>query len=139
MGRQLLCLKEWLLAQVMSSSSTVGSTRVYSHALISTAVTSGNHTATQSTFDSPCIPEHDTNVTVNSFNSGFRDTQAGTSGTILSVPITTQNVDQPLWFFDYNTCGVGGVGVINNNESSSETLAGFTVCDFAFILHILPS
>ncbi len=36
--------------------------------------------------------------------------------------------NQTLWFFDYNTCGEGGVGAINVNESSSQTLEGFEVC-----------
>lgn len=98
--------------------------------LIITVVTNGNHTATQSTFDSPCIPAHETNVSINGFDSGFRYTEPGTAGTILSVPIIEQNVNQTFWFYDYNTCGEGGVGVINGNESSSQTLAGFTVCDF---------
>ncbi|KAI0002221.1 hypothetical protein BJV74DRAFT_817898 [Russula compacta] len=87
--------------------------------------TSGNHTATQSTFSSPCIPAHETNITINGFDSGFRHTQPGTTGSILSVPIIIQNENDTFWFYDYNTCGDGGVGVINNNESSSETLAGF--------------
>jgi len=88
--------------------------------------TNGNHTATESTFSSPCIPAHETDNTINGFDSGFRDTQPGTAGSILSVPILIQNENHTFWFFDYNTCGQGGVGVINNNESSSETLAGFT-------------
>jgi hypothetical protein len=45
----------------------------------------------------------------------------------MSVPIIEENENHTFWFYDYNTCGEGGVGVINNNESSSETLAGFTV------------
>src|SRR5216684_4231289 len=130
MGRQLLCLKEWLPAWVMSSNSTVSSSRVRTHVLISTTVTNGNHTATESTFSSPCIPAHDTNVNINGFDSGFRNTQPDTSGSILSVPITTDNVNHTFWFYDYNECGEGGVGVINNDESSNETLAGFLVCDF---------
>jgi plastocyanin len=87
--------------------------------------TSGNHTAIQSTFSSPCIPAHDTDVTINGFDSGFRNTTPGTSGTILSVPILEQNQNETFWFYDFNTCGQGGVGAINNNESSTETLAGF--------------
>lgn len=87
--------------------------------------TSGNHTATQSTFGNPCIPAHDTNVTINGFDSGFRNTTPGTSGSILSVPILEQNQNQTFWFFDFNTCGEGGVGAINDNESSTETLVGF--------------
>src|SRR5580692_313075 len=54
-------------------------------------VTSGNHTATQSTFSSPCIPAHDANITINGFDSGFRNTQPGATGSILSVPIIIQN------------------------------------------------
>ncbi|KAF8504718.1 hypothetical protein F5888DRAFT_777745 [Russula emetica] len=88
--------------------------------------TTGNHTATESTFDNPCIPAHETDVSINGFDSGFRNTEPGTSGSFLTVPIIIQNVDHTFWFYDYNTCGEGGVGVINSNESSSQTLAGFT-------------
>ncbi|KAI0263850.1 hypothetical protein BC834DRAFT_971198 [Gloeopeniophorella convolvens] len=87
--------------------------------------TQGNHTATQSTFNSPCIPAHETDITINGFDSGFRNTTPGTAGTILTVPLLVQNANQTFWFFDFNTCGEGGVGVINSNESSTETLAGF--------------
>lgn len=120
----------------MSSSSTVGSSRVCSHPspLISTTVATGNHTATESTFDNPCIPAHETDVSINGFDSGFRDTKPGTSGSILAVPIIIQNANHTFWFYDYNTCGEGGVGVINSNESSSQTLAGFTVCDFVLYI-----
>jgi hypothetical protein len=120
----------WLPSWVMSSDLIVSSSRVHGHPLISTAVTNGNHTATESTFDNPCIPAHETNVSINGFDSGFRYTQPGTPGSILAVPIIIQNVYHTFWFYDWNTCGEGGVGVINNNESSSQTLAGFTVCDF---------
>ncbi|ETW74848.1 fasciclin-like protein [Heterobasidion irregulare TC 32-1] len=89
--------------------------------------TLGNHTATQSTFSSPCTPAHDTNITINGFDSSFRDAGNGTAITILTVPMLPQNVNQTMWFYDFNTCGQGGVGVINNNESSSETLAGFVL------------
>lgn len=85
--------------------------------------TLGNHTATQSTFSSPCIPAHDTNVTVNGFNSGFRD--AGNSQAITNLPVIVDNPNATIWFFDYNTCAQGGVGGININDSSSETLQGF--------------
>ncbi|EIM85015.1 uncharacterized protein STEHIDRAFT_122929 [Stereum hirsutum FP-91666 SS1] len=87
--------------------------------------TQGNHTVTQSTFASPCIAAHETNSSINGFDSGFRDTVNGTAVTILSVPITADIANQTLWFFDYNTCGEGGVGGINPNQSSLETLAGF--------------
>ncbi|KAI9507978.1 hypothetical protein F5148DRAFT_1376154 [Russula earlei] len=92
--------------------------------------TNGNHTATESTFAAPCIPAHETDPTINGFDSGFRYTQPGTSGTILTVPIINENANHTFWFYDYNTCGSGGVGVINDNESSTETLAGFTLVAF---------
>ncbi len=98
--------------------------------LIDIPVTDGNHTATESTFSGPCTPAHDTDATINGFNSGFRNTTPGTPGSILTVPILEQNENHTFWFFDYNTCGEGGVGVINNNESSTETLAGFVVRTF---------
>ncbi|EJD07999.1 uncharacterized protein FOMMEDRAFT_101414 [Fomitiporia mediterranea MF3/22] len=89
--------------------------------------TSGNHSATQSTFAAPCQPAHDTNITINGFDSGFRDTANGTAVTVLSVPILPSNVNTTMWFYDTapGACGSGAVGVINSNESSLETLAGF--------------
>ncbi|KAI0359553.1 hypothetical protein OH77DRAFT_1420075 [Trametes cingulata] len=84
--------------------------------------TSGNHSAIQSTFASPCIPAHETNITINGFNSGFRDTVNGTAITNLQVTITTNDT---IWFYDAATCAEGGVGGINVNESSTETLDGF--------------
>lgn len=91
------------------------------------AVTEGNHTVTQSAFGSPCQPIHDTNITINGFNSGFRDTVNGTAITIQSVPITPDLQNQTIWFFDYNTCGQGGVGGINIDDNSTATLDGFVV------------
>ncbi|PPQ75182.1 hypothetical protein CVT26_008790 [Gymnopilus dilepis] len=85
--------------------------------------TEGNHTATQSTFASPCIPAHITNSTINGFDSAFRDTVNGTAITQLSVPISDNSTT--IWFFDFNTCAQGGVGAINVNDSSTETLDGF--------------
>ncbi|CAL1711583.1 unnamed protein product [Somion occarium] len=87
--------------------------------------TEGNHTATQSTFSSPCIPASLTDSTINGFNSGFRDTVNGTAITIQSVPITPDLVNTTIWFFDFHTCAQGGVGGININDSSTETLDGF--------------
>ena len=98
------------------------------------SVTLGNHTVTQSTFSSPCTPAHDINVTLNGFDSGFRDTVNGTAITILSVPITPDIANKTLWFFDYNTCAQGGVGGININDSTTETLAGFAV---SIVYHML--
>ncbi|KAI0062460.1 Le.flp1-like protein [Artomyces pyxidatus] len=87
--------------------------------------TQGNHSAVESTFAQPCVPAHVANISLNGFDSGFHDITNGTPPAIQPVPILVQNVNQTMWFFDYNTCGEGGVGVINDNESSTETLAGF--------------
>ncbi|KAI0663949.1 hypothetical protein C8Q70DRAFT_1041757 [Cubamyces menziesii] len=84
--------------------------------------TQGNHSAIQSTFASPCIPAHDTNITINGFNSGFRPAGNGTAITNLPVTISTNDT---IWFYDAATCAIGGVGGININDSSTETLAGF--------------
>ena len=100
------------------------------------SVTLGNHTATQSTFSSPCIPAHNTNVTVNGFNSGFRN--AGNGQAITNLPVIVDNPNATIWFFDYNTCAQGGVGGININDSSLETLQGFQV-GFIFTLNFLPA
>lgn len=88
-------------------------------------VTRGNHSVTQSTFAAPCVPAHDTNVTINGFDSSFRDAGNGTA--ITNLPVTITDPKTPIWFFDYNTCGLGGVGVINANGSSLETLEGCQV------------
>ncbi|KAF9031229.1 hypothetical protein BDZ89DRAFT_984840 [Hymenopellis radicata] len=87
--------------------------------------TQGNHTVIQSLFASPCIPAHDANITINGFDSSFRDAGNGTAVTILTVPITPEIENQTLWFFDYNSCGEGGVGGINVNESSFENTDAF--------------
>ncbi|KAK7472449.1 hypothetical protein VKT23_000564 [Stygiomarasmius scandens] len=87
--------------------------------------TQGNHSATQSTFDVPCTPAHDTNITINGFNSGIRIQSNETGSSILAVPMLPENVNMTMWFYDINTCSEGGVGVINANESSTETYDGF--------------
>ncbi|TFK84538.1 hypothetical protein K466DRAFT_588850 [Polyporus arcularius HHB13444] len=97
------------------TNATIGDTLFFNF-------TQGNHTATQSTFAGPCIPAHETNSTINGFDSGFRDTVNGTAITNLVVPITDNNT---IWFFDANTCAEGGVGGVNINDSSTETLDGF--------------
>jgi hypothetical protein len=91
----------------------------------SPAVTNGTHSATQSTFASPCIPAHDANVTINGFDSGMRPAGNGTAITSLPVPITPQIANTTIWFYDRAACGGGAVGVINANDSSLQTLAGF--------------
>ncbi|THV05160.1 hypothetical protein K435DRAFT_618206, partial [Dendrothele bispora CBS 962.96] len=87
--------------------------------------TQGNHSATQSIFEVPCKPAHDTNVTINGFDSGIRIQSNQTGPSILSVPILSENVNMTMWFYDVNTCGEGGVGVINANDSTGATYDGF--------------
>ncbi|KAF8918227.1 hypothetical protein CPB85DRAFT_1249836 [Mucidula mucida] len=77
--------------------------------------TQGNHTVTQSLFATPCIPAHDANITINGFDSAFRDAGNGTAITILTVPITPE----------IETRLSGGVGGINVNESSFENTDAF--------------
>ncbi|KAJ8520484.1 hypothetical protein ONZ45_g2714 [Pleurotus djamor] len=84
--------------------------------------TNGNHSVTQSSFEFPCRPIHEQDPTINGFNSDFRPTNNGTAITTLDVQI--QN-DAPIYFYDANTCGDGGVGSINLNETSGKTLTGF--------------
>jgi hypothetical protein len=57
--------------------------------------------------------------------SGFRN--AGTGQAITNLPVVVENPNTTVWFFDYNTCAQGGVGGINIDDSSSETLQGFQV------------
>ncbi|KAH0588797.1 hypothetical protein H2248_004597 [Termitomyces sp. 'cryptogamus'] len=85
--------------------------------------TNGNHTATQSTFAAPCTPIHDTDIAINGFDSSFRD--AGKEQAITTLPVTIDNPNQTVWFYDFTTCAQGGVGAINLNKSSTETIDGF--------------
>lgn len=62
---------------------------------------------------------------MNGFDSSFRNAGNGTA--ITNLPVTVTDPNTTIWFFDYNTCGLGGVGGINVNESSYQTLAGFQV------------
>ena len=79
---------------------------------------------TQSTFPAPCIPLHDFDPTLNGFDSGFRIAGNFSAVTNLSLNVTTSDT---IWFFDWNTCAEGGVGGINVNGSSYQTLDGFRV------------
>ncbi|KZT72268.1 hypothetical protein DAEQUDRAFT_722926 [Daedalea quercina L-15889] len=83
--------------------------------------TQGNHSVMQSTFSEPCVWIDNTEA-YNGFTSGFRDAGNGTAISGYSLPITSNDT---IWFFDWNTCAIGGVGGINVNESSTATLAGF--------------
>jgi len=86
--------------------------------------TAGNHSVTQSEFASPCLPAHDTNVTVNGFDTSLRPAGNGTAITNFQITVTDTN---PIWYYDESpsACGQGAVGAINANESSTATLAGF--------------
>lgn len=86
--------------------------------------TQGNHSATQALFASPCIPAHLIDPTINGFDSGYRE--AGNFTSVTTLPVVIDNPNITIWFYDTNTCGEGGVGGININESSWETLDGFT-------------
>ncbi|KAH7104971.1 hypothetical protein BKA62DRAFT_431416 [Auriculariales sp. MPI-PUGE-AT-0066] len=86
--------------------------------------TEGNHTVTRSSFDQPCVPISEHNNTVNGFNSGPRPTNNGTSPTELLVDVDSVFGLETVWFYDASTCGVGGVGVINLNETGWEPLDG---------------
>ncbi|KAJ6631570.1 hypothetical protein B0H10DRAFT_500795 [Mycena sp. CBHHK59/15] len=81
--------------------------------------TQGNHSATQSTFTSPCIPAHQTNTTINGFNTDLRNAGNGTAVTQYIIIMNPDIVNSTLWFYDQNTCGIGGVGVINAGNVSA--------------------
>ncbi|KAI0753168.1 hypothetical protein C8Q80DRAFT_1150398 [Daedaleopsis nitida] len=85
--------------------------------------TQGNHTAIQSNFTSPCIAVHDVNRTlpIYGFNSGVHDTKNGTAPSTYGVLVTDNST---MWFFDATTCGDGGIGGINLDSSSEQTLDG---------------
>ncbi|KIP05215.1 hypothetical protein PHLGIDRAFT_129004 [Phlebiopsis gigantea 11061_1 CR5-6] len=85
--------------------------------------TNGTYDLVQATFDAPCIPAHDHNASLNGFNTGPRPANNGTSITTFELPITDNTTT--IWFYENSTCGLGGVGGININDSSTETLAGF--------------
>lgn len=86
--------------------------------------TNGTYELIQSEFDAPCVPLHDHNVTLNGFDTGPRPANNGTTPTTYEVPIVDNTTT--IWFYEKSTCAEGGVGGININESSTETLAGFT-------------
>ncbi|KAJ6593493.1 hypothetical protein B0H19DRAFT_1365566 [Mycena capillaripes] len=90
--------------------------------------TQGNHSATQSDFATPCIPIHDTNSTINGFDTNIRPAGNGTSITSFIIIMNPDIVNNTLWFYDETTCGIGGVGVINpgNVSATLQTIDGFT-------------
>ncbi|THG97828.1 hypothetical protein EW026_g4245 [Hermanssonia centrifuga] len=85
--------------------------------------TNGTYDVIQAAFASPCIPISDINPAINGFNSGPRPADNGSTRTTL--PVTINDNFTAIWFYDNSTCFEGGVGVINANDSSTETLLGF--------------
>ena len=84
----------------------------------------------QSTFGSPCEPISVTEPGTNGFDSGIRPTVNGTAPTTLNY--TVKDNTTAIWFYENSTCGDGGVGGININDSSTETLLGFSVSRTGF-------
>jgi len=82
----------------------------------------GSFSVIQSTFDEPCIHAHDTNSSINGFDTGARATNNGTSLTNFSTTIQDNNT---VWFYELTYCGLGGVGAINVIADSNETFDGY--------------
>jgi plastocyanin len=79
-----------------------------------------NHTATQSSFKSPCSP------LAGGFDSGFMpSTDAGPNFPTYSYTVT--NASAPIWVYckQGNHCAQGMVFAINTNENSPNTFAAF--------------
>jgi plastocyanin len=119
--------------RVGNNQSATNATAVFQPRLVAASVgdtvifnfTEGNHTANQAMFYAPCIPANQADNRVNGFYSGDRITPNGTTGSQLNVFITPDVENTTLWFFDAGTCFIGGVGGINVNTTSNETLDGF--------------
>jgi len=87
--------------------------------------TNGTHSAIESTFAEPCIPAHESNFTLNGFDSGLRETVNGSAQTTLTVEIQQADQNKTFWFYDIWGCGQGGVGAINANDSDWENFEAF--------------
>jgi len=87
--------------------------------------TNGTHSVIQSTFAAPCVSLHQTNSTLNGFNSGLRDAVNGTANTSLVIQVREVGPNHTIWFFDLWGCGQGGVGAINANDSDWENYDAF--------------
>jgi hypothetical protein len=92
---------------------------------LNSSVTNGTHSAVESTFAEPCIPAHESNITLNGFDSGLRDTVNGSAQTTLTVEIQQADQNKTFWFYDIWGCGQGGVGAINANDSDWENFEAF--------------
>jgi plastocyanin len=120
---------------VANNQSATNGTNVFTPQVVNASLgdtvffnfTAGNHSATQSTFANPCIPAHDTNSSINGFDTSIRPAGNGTSVTQFTLIMNPDIVNDTIWFYDQTTCGIGGVGVINpgNVSASLQTIDGF--------------
>ncbi|KAF7351148.1 hypothetical protein MSAN_01677300 [Mycena sanguinolenta] len=120
---------------VANNQSATNGTNVFTPQVVNASLgdivffnfTQGNHSATQSDFATPCIPIHDTNSTINGFDTSIRPAGNGTSITNFVLVMNPDIVNKTLWFFDQTTCGIGGVGVVNpgNVSATLQTIDGF--------------
>ncbi|KAJ7244133.1 hypothetical protein B0H12DRAFT_1236181 [Mycena haematopus] len=120
---------------VSNNQSATNGTNVFSPQVVNASLgetvffnfTQGNHSATESTFASPCIPAHDTNSTINGFDTNIRPAGNATSVTNFILIMNADIVNTTIWFYDETTCGIGGVGVINpgNVTATDQTIDGF--------------
>jgi len=85
----------------------------------------GNHSITQSTFDSPCQPLS------GGFDSGFIYVPSGFSSDFPEWNLTITDDSQPIWFYCQqlspapHCSGAGMVGSINAPDSGNDTFAAF--------------
>jgi len=97
-----------------SINATVGDTVVFQFV-------AKNHTATQSSFATPC-----TNLNSTSFDTGFQD--VGNTTNFLNSTVLTVNDTNPVWFYCRQTvpvshCAMGMVFAIN--PTANKTFAAF--------------
>ncbi|KAI0318493.1 hypothetical protein OF83DRAFT_1171065 [Amylostereum chailletii] len=79
-----------------------------------------NHTATQSSFEAPCLPES------GGFASGFQPVASNVTSSFPTFNVTV-NDTAPIWVFCGQTghCGAGMVFAINSVENSTRNFAAF--------------
>lgn len=91
--------------------------------IISFQFMSKNHTATQSTFASPCTKIETTNPGTIGFDSGFQFIANGSAPTVWNI---TVNDTTPIWVYcrqktPTSHCGAGMVFAVNSNETEGST------------------
>ncbi|KAF7793252.1 hypothetical protein EIP86_004362 [Pleurotus ostreatoroseus] len=85
---------------------------------------SKNHTATQSSFNSPCSP------LAGGFNSDFQDVASLANGSTLTSNFTVANASAPLWFYCQQTqpanhCQLGMVFSVNAPATGDHSFDAF--------------